>query len=354
MLQGHGSDSHHYDNIQSDFSSNVSRVDYSDVILPILAEHIVELQRYPDVEYAGLVHVLADSLGVSSDHLLVTNGAVAGIYQVAQAFSGSESHLFFPEFAEYECALNMFSHEVTYSSWLDASDFFDIPANETFVMLGNPNNPMGTLMKKSQMCDFLDRRKDVTLVVDESYMEFVSGDESMISEIDRYPHLIVIKSFTKRYSIPGLRLGYLVAQPAMIQRINQWTQPWSVNALAAKVGEVIVAQPEKFPFDWELHRSEKNALYQALSEMSELEVIPSQSHYFLVKMRKFASRQLKEYLIQHHGLLIRDASNFRGLDARYFRVASRSRQENECLIVALKDYFANREIATTHQGKEMG
>jgi len=340
MLKGHGSDTHHYPNIRADFSSNVSWLDYSSVILPILEKNINELQRYPDVEYVELIDALAEFHGVSSDHLMVTNGAVAGIYQVAQTFAGSRSHLFFPEFAEYESALEMFGHLVAYSRF---ADFSSIEESVDFVMLGNPNNPTGELVEKSEICQFLSERPTTTVVVDESYMEFVPKSQSMISEIFRFPNLVVIKSFTKRYSIPGLRLGYVLAQPAMIDRINQWTQPWSVNALAAKVGVEIVRRPERFPIDWSSHFQEKERLYQALCEVSELWALPSSSHYFLIELRAGTAKSLKAYLADRHGLLIRDASNFRGLTERHIRVASRSREENDLLVAALKSYFTELE-----------
>ena len=340
MLKGHGSEIHQYTNIRADFSSNVSWLDYASVILPIFAKNITELERYPDVEYTELIDELARSYGLTADHLMVTNGAVAGIYQVAQAFSGSRSHLFFPEFAEYESALKMFNHRERYSRF---ADFSDVQDDCEFVMLGNPNNPTGELVKKSQICRFLSERENTTVVVDESYMEFVSESESMIHELDHFPNLVVVKSFTKRYSIPGLRLGYIVAQPAMIDRLNLWTQPWSVNALAAKVGVEMVRCPEKFPIDWTAHFLEKERFYQSLCGITELNVMSSACHYFLIELQSSTAEALKKYLVNEHELLIRDASNFRGLSERHFRVAARSSEENDWLIAALKSYFLKVE-----------
>jgi len=351
MLKGHGSETHQYSNIRADFSSNVSWVDYSAVILPIISKNILELQRYPDVEYAELVEALAQCYGLSSEHFLVTNGAVAGIYQTAQAFSGARSHLFFPEFAEYESALTMFQHDVTYSPFGKISKLggVDVADEVKFVMLGNPNNPTGELVLRSEICQFLSERKTTTVVVDESYMEFVEKSESVIEEVARYPNLIVIKSFTKRYSIPGLRLGYIIAQPAMIDRLNRWTQPWSVNALASKVGVEMIRSPEGFPLDWAMHHRETERFYNALKTIPELEILPSASHYFLIKLQRSKAHALKDYLVSEHGLLIRDASNFRGLDDSFFRVATRSSEENNLLISALESYFFKERKETADE-----
>ncbi len=345
MLKGHGSDTHQYSELRADFSSNISWIDYSSVILRIISQNIRELQRYPDVEYVEIIEALAQSYGLPSDHFLVTNGAVAGIYQTAQAFSGARSHLFFPEFAEYESALTLFQHEVTYSPIGQCSQLsgVDSGGEVKFVMLGNPNNPTGELISRSEICQFLSERKTTTVVVDESYMEFVEKSESVIEEVERYPNLIVIKSLTKRYSIPGLRLGYVIAQPAMIDHLNQWTQPWSVNALASKVGVEMILFPEKFPLDWAMHRSETERFYNAFKMIPELEIFPSASHYFLMKLHKSTAQALKNHLVSEHGLLIRDASNFRGLDDSFFRVATRSPEENDLLLSALESYFLKRE-----------
>ena len=161
----------------------------------------------------------------------------------------------------------------------------------------------------------------------------------MIDEVNEHPNLIVIKSFTKRYSIPGLRLGYLVAQKPMIDHLNRWTQPWSVNALAAMVGVEILRRPERFGFEFDVYWAEKQRFYEALCSIPQLRVTESESNYFLIELQASTAKELQAYLVERYQLLIRDASNFRGLDARFVRIAVRGRRDNDLLLVALNRFF---------------
>lgn len=336
MLKGHGANTHAYSDILADFSSNVSWVDYSDVLGPIISRNIEQLKTYPDVEYNQFREGLAQFHGLESENFMVTNGAVSGIYQCAQAFANARSHLFHPEFAEYESALEMFGHQISYSAF---GSLDEVPRDSEFVMFGNPNNPTGELISKDRIRAILTETRDRTVVVDEAYMEFVSRSESMIDEVNEHSNLIVIKSFTKRYSIPGLRLGYLVAQKPMIEHLNRWTQPWSVNALAAMVGVEILRHSEKFRFNLGDYLAEKQRFYEALCLIPQLRVTESESNYFLIELQASTAKELQAYLVESHQLLIRDASNFRGLDEQFIRIAVRGRLDNDWLLVALNRFF---------------
>jgi threonine-phosphate decarboxylase len=338
MLKGHGADIHQYQNIIADFSSNVSYVDYSDVLRGIINRNIVYLKNYPDVEYTNLRELLALKHDCRKENLIITNGAVSAIYQTAQAFADSETHLFFPEFAEYESACRMFNHKISFSR---IGRFTEIAKQTRFVILANPNNPVGTLYDQKELRDLIKLYPDTIFIIDESYMEFVNKSQSMIHYIKDFTNLIIIKSFTKRYTVPGLRLGYIISNPAMIKKLNIFSQPWSVNILAAKVGEEILQNPENFDFDINLLNNEKKRVYDKLSKIPKLEIKHSESNYFLIKLKNRTSQELKDYFAGKHHILIRNAGNFRGLNENFIRISIREKQDNDLLINAFYAFYKN-------------
>ena len=336
MIKGHGSDIHNFKLIKADFSSNVSYVDYSKVIKRILLDNIPNLKHYPDVEYRELSSQIALYHNCDRNNILVSNGAVAAIYQLAQTFSEYKSSLFYPEFSEYESACKMHNHQIEF---LSIGDFKSISSNCQFAIIGNPNNPTGQCFAQDKLLALVSQRKDVIFAIDEAYMDFVSHPQSLAGYINKYPNLIIINSFTKRFSIPGLRLGYLLANPQLINRINRFSQPWSVNSLAAHLGKIILKKQLLFPMDFPTLYAEKERLYRALSLFEVLEIRPSHSNYFLIKMLQKTAIELKTYLAEQHHILIRDASNFRGLTAQYFRISVRNKTDNQLLLSALTQFF---------------
>ncbi len=341
MLRGHGADIHQYQDIIADFSSNVSYVDYSEILKKIISRNIVYLKNYPDVEYTKLRELLAKKHECQKGNLIITNGAVSAIYLTAQAFADAGSHLFYPEFAEYESACRMFNHKISFS---EVAEFAKISGQAQFVMLGNPNNPVGTLFKQDKLRELIRLHPDTIFVIDESYMEFVGKSQSMIPSVKNLSNLIIIKSFTKRYTVPGLRLGYIIAGEELTTKLNAYSQPWSVNTLATKVGEEILTNPKKFNFDLGRLNREKERVYNELTKIPALEIRPSDSNYFLIRLKSANSRELKDYCAEKHHILIRNAGNFRGLNKNFIRISIRKKDDNDLLINAFRNFFKNDKL----------
>ena len=154
---------------------------------------------------------------------------------------------------------------------------------------------------------------------------------------------MIIQSLSKKYCVPGLRLGYLTASPIIIERLRDIRQPWTVNALAIEAGKWLVEHDPKVLPDLNEYLEEAQRLKQALAEIEGLMVMDTQTHYMLVNIDWATSLELKNWLIENHGILIRDASNFHGLDDHCFRVASQTPEENDALISAIKAYREEKQ-----------
>lgn len=312
MINGHGDDLYRYEGIKANFSSNVyAEADNARLIQHLQGYLSTASASYPEPEAYSLQTLLALHHGVPKEAVLVTNGATEAIYLIAHLFAGQEVSISEPTFSEYLSASLLYGANII--------DYAPIR------WLCSPNNPTGRVQSE----DWPDVE---TLIVDRSYEYFCRKPLPPLQLDDKH---IYIHSLTKRYRIPGLRLGYIISSPSLVDRLRQLRQPWSVNALAIEAGRWVVqnAFPETIdrPFLW----SETDRLASELRLIEGIELEDSDTHFMLLSTPLPASL-LKERLAQEYKLLIRDASNFLGLSSQHIRIATQSPQSNALLLSALR------------------
>lgn len=334
MIEGHGDDSYRYKHpIVSNFSSNVyGRADLSG-LKEYLSRHLDCISSYPEPEAESLRKALAEYHWIHEDEISVTNGATEAIYLIAQTFAGSHSVVMSPTFSEYADACRIHRHKVRHAYTLDSF------SEETqIVWICNPNNPTGELWNIERLNELIEKLPQILFVVDQSYEDYTDKPLLAADEMVNRPNVILLHSLTKRYAVPGLRLGYLTAHKALVTRLRANRMPWSVNAPAIVAGRYLLElQVEET--DVQEHLEEARHLSDCLEKLGLVEVWPSDTHILLCRLRMGSAAALKDYLANEHGILIRDASNFEGLDAGYFRLAAQSRKENDNLIKAMKEWM---------------
>jgi threonine-phosphate decarboxylase len=241
--------------------------------------------------------------------------------------------VFTPSFAEYEDACLMHLHDLRFLP----VDQFTQPFNSApgLVWLGNPNNPDGTVTPINLIKEKLLEYPKTTFVIDEAYSGLCSNFESITEHLNDFKNLIVTKSLTKMFAIPGLRLGYLLASELVVEKLHKYLIPWSVNALAIEAGKFIIDHEQELMPEVPAILKRSQELQAMLGQSELLDVVPSLCNYFLVKLKRGNAASLKEYLLNEHGFLIREASNFRGLDERYFRIAVQDENANFKLYKAI-------------------
>lgn len=331
MIKGHGDDLYRHGPIRANFSSNVYNATERQGLLDYLHQRLDSIGSYPEPEPYFLEKGLADYHGIAADSISVTAGATEAIYLIAQAFRGSSSAVVAPTFSEYADACRLHGHRVDFiSKPEEASSRYDM------VWLCNPNNPTGRVWKASELYRIVREYPSTIFIVDQSYEYFSTAEVLDTKEAVSLPNLLLLHSLTKRFAIPGLRLGYLAAHASLTERIRACRMPWSVNALAIAAGEYLVQQgfPASVPLA-ELH-AETERLRMAIGSIAGYEVEPTDTHFMLVRCRHHSAAELKAVLADQYGLLIRDASNFEGLDAHCIRIATQTREQNDWLIDALR------------------
>ncbi|GGM83695.1 threonine-phosphate decarboxylase [Dyadobacter beijingensis] len=335
MLHGHGDDGYRYGTrIIADFSTNVWYGGEPAGLKAHVFERWADINRYPEVLAESLREKIAGHHQVPAGQVLVCNGTTESIYLIAQLFTGKRTTIVAPSFAEYEDACLSFEHEIRSMSWQEALELPRLKTDLLFIC--SPNNPTGLIFH--DLLYWLKLNPQCLFVVDEAFIDFTANAESAVSLMTRFPNLLIMRSLTKTYAIPGLRLGYLLAQEDIVDRLTNIKQPWTVNTLAIAAGHYIFDHFESVqPPVQELLKNNRTFV-QELKKLECLEVFESGTHFFLARTLVRNAAQLKEFLLEKHGLLIRDAGNFRGLTRQHFRLATQRPADNETMVNALKEW----------------
>lgn len=338
MLHGHGNQILRIDkDIRVDFSSNIWYRPLNDNLLKHLQSTLAHICDYPAVDAFNLQHLVSEYYQINDNHVCITSGATEAFYLISHAFQASSSTILFPSFSEYTDAAKMYRHELSFIS----NDTIDCSTKFTtnLVWIGNPNNPDGKLMSLELLEGMLKENPNSIFVIDEAYGELCVNFQSATGLLTEYTNLVVVKSVTKLCSIPGLRLGYILANPILINKISAFRMPWSVSTVALEAGMYIFNHYDNFLLDTQMVYEESKAFQLQLNLLEDLEVHSSNTNYFLIRLQRKQAAELKEFLINEYGFLIRDCANFYGLSENHFRLAIQGVKNNQECTEAISNFL---------------
>lgn len=336
MLHGHGDDIYGYPEIRANFSSNVwYGADLSGLRLH-LQKASAALSSYPEPDAATLGRRLAAHRGIAPESVCVTNGATEAFYLIAQAFRGFTSVIAQPSFSEYGDACRIYAHRIIEVGQEElTAGKFALP-EKALVWLCTPNNPDGRTTPPDVVEKLAAANPECTFVIDLAYEAFTK--QPLPEPTDKNRQLVFVCSMTKQYGIAGLRLGYIAAHPEVMRQIAAIRMPWSVNTLAIAAGNYILDHPQEFllPLDGLLRETER--FRDNIGKIEGVATEPTHCHFFTGRLTKGRAAELKEVLVRNHGLLIRDASNFRGYGEGAFRMATQQPEHNDLLTETIRQW----------------
>ena len=330
-----------------DFSVNINPLGVPSKLKEKLKNSIDHLESYPEIDGISAKNTLSEHLNIDSEHLILGNGATELIYLFAKTFKPKKILIVEPTFTEYERAFSLNRSEI-YHFQCKEEDKFKINIELLFkeidelrpdvLVICNPNNPTGIFTERESMKQVLDKLKSIDgkLFIDESFIDFTEKG-SYINMIEDYP-IFILRSMTKIYAIPGLRLGYAIASKAIIDRLNKYKEPWTINSLALDSVEVLLEDGKYKEETQRWYTSEKEYLRENLKQVESLDVYEGEGNFFLCKLNESNSIDLRDYLL-NLGIYIRTCEDFHGLDDSFIRIAVRRKEENSALIRALNSYF---------------
>lgn len=326
-----------------DFSASITPAGCPPAVRAAIRGCLHSIEHYPDPASSALVEALHGYTGADPSRIVVGNGATEIIYRFCSTLlpAGAPVLTCSPTFAEYELAARLHGARVSFFRTMDLTSDLDafkarIPRNGC-VFVCNPNNPTGTLVPGGGMLEIIRAadRLSTLVLVDECFIEMVPGpDESVIESVGEFGGLLVLRSLTKSFGIPGLRLGYAAASPKIADVLRRTGMPWSVGSLAQAAGTEALRHPSHIARAKRMIAKEYGYLRGAISKIGGLECLDSAANFVLIRTR-MRSGELQERLLAR-GILVRDCSNFRGLGGHYIRAAIRSHAENRALVRALE------------------
>lgn len=335
-----------------DFSASINPLGIPEGAARLVSGRLDRLTHYPEPYSEGLSIRIAARLGVPDGMVICGNGSTELIYLVPRVLMAAKVLITAPTFGEYERACRNAGASEIVSLSLNGEQGFEI-SPEAFIeamsggsaprtgqkacdlaFLCNPNNPTGRLIGKAGVLQIAQAAKELgcLLVVDEAFIDYCPA-ESVVGGIENNPYLAVLRSMTKFYALPGLRIGYGVFHPEMAGRVMAYKEPWTVNALAQEAATAVLEDAAFEENSLAVMDEEKSYLEAGLARVG-IDFVPSRANYYLLKVdggREVAST------LEQKGIMVRDCSSFAKLDGTYLRIAVRSRHENERLLSELAD-----------------
>jgi len=365
-----------------DYSSNINPYGIPESLKKRITENLEILERYPDPDYIELRQKLAHLNKVDISNIILGNGATEIIFLFMKVINPKKILIAAPTFGEYERAVKA-TERVENSSILGDSnkkkddenscgkqkikiEYFELKESDDFklnihnlknelekkydlLIICNPNNPTGKFLKLDETEEILREcnKYNTKLFIDEAFIDFLKDGmkESIINTKEDKQNLFVTRAFTKFFAIPGLRLGYGIYFDKNLEKeISEKKEPWSVNNIAEIAGLTVLDDTKYIEETLKWIAEEKTYVYEKLNEINGIKVYETEVNFITGKIdEKLFSEGLNVKILREkmleQGILIRDASNFKFLDERFFRLAIKDRKNNDRVIETLKKIF---------------
>ena len=335
-----------------DFSANINPLGMSSKGLDAVKEALQDIIHYPDPDMTHLYSITSELWNIPKECIVFGNGAAELIYAICRLPQIEGVYVPAPGFSEYShgaksCGLPIVEYPLEFDEHI-FSFSYDLntmlqdlqQSKHQLVFIGNPNNPCGTLWKQESRELFeLCKKNGHYLVFDESFIDFLGDTYSMRNYVKDYNNVIIVHSLTKFYAVPGLRIGALMANPMIINFIKSHIPSWTVNHLAQIYSEKALQDNDYIEESRTALKTEKEWLYKELMQMDSLQCIQPSVNYILCHLHEQYSLEDMIQKLYHQSILLRDCSKYTGLGSNWFRIAVKTREQNQQLIQALQAYF---------------
>ena len=315
-----------------DFSTNTNAVPQREGFVPDLR---AALEDYPDGDCLALREALAREFGAPAKNILVSSGSNEAIYIIASYAAARENLILQPVYGEYKKALDGYGARTRNIFSLAEAE----GARGAAVWLCNPCNPTGALIPGAELDAAAERNPETIFIIDEAYRDFVWTEELPVAP-KILPNVVRLRSLTKIYDLCGARVGALVSHEAAVEKIKARQPEWSVSGLAQQAAlwragdETLKARTREY------YAREIPRLTAALREAGYA-VRPTCVNFFLVEAPD--DEDFIRFMLER-GIVVRHTRNFAGLDGKFVRIAARTKDEDDLLIEAAREYAAAHNI----------
>ncbi|MBM9537713.1 aminotransferase class I/II-fold pyridoxal phosphate-dependent enzyme [Desulfobulbus alkaliphilus] len=330
-----------------DLSSNINPLGTLPGLLEHLREHLDRIRVLPEADGRSAIRGVAALLGIAEERILAGGGTTQFIYAACAALNCRKVLIVGPTYADYADGCRMHGLEPDFFLATAATGFVLDPerleatlGGYDTVFLCNPNNPTGQLIPHNALLSLCRRFPAVRFIIDESYLPFVASEEGKGMGHCGLDNVLVLWSVSKIFGMPGLRAGFLIANPVLLEGFRRYMQPWSVNSLAQEAVRFLGANvDEATAFIARTHGylAGEGRLLRDRMRLARLTLYPSETSYFLMALPKPLEAEVVCQALARQRYLIRNCSNFHGLDTGYIRIALKDPSTNEIVAGYLLD-----------------
>lgn len=337
-----------------DFSANINPLGPPESVIQVLTEQMRTMVHYPDPAHRAYLMALGRRLGMDPDWLLAGNGAAECMALALLAVAPKKVGVIYPCFSEYEQLSRQIGAEVKGIEGKEERDFKpddkelrSLFADCDLVFIGHPNNPTGIVYSRDELLRMArwSLETDTYLVVDEAFLDFLPIDQQMtlLPVLHQFPKCLIIRSMTKFYAIPGLRLGYAVGHPSLIRVMKGKQVTWSVNQFALLSGETCLGEEAYEQKTRDFICTERQYLVEEIQRHVGWRVWPGKANFLLIRLPESIRTDELQRKLGRKGILIRSCAMYPGLTPHDFRIAVRTRKENDRLLYALREITVKKE-----------
>lgn len=328
-----------------DFSANINPIGINKEVKMEMIKSLDLVERYPDITYHDLKVAISEFENINYKNIVLGNGAAEVIFNLVRAVNPKKVLLLAPTFSEYEEAVLSVFGQIEYYILKEENDFkiddeiLDyIKEDIDMIFICNPNNPTGVLTENSLIEKIAKKalQFNITLVLDESFLDFVKlpNKYKSINLLSSYKNIFIVKSMTKFFAMPGIRIGYGICKDEkIVNLISDISVPWSVNVIAEKGAILSLKKSDYIKETIDYVDSEKQYLFNSLKEFKNIKVFKPSVNFIMFKF--LGDKDLKEEMLKYK-IMIRSCNNYKGLDNSFYRIAVRTRKENDKFLNVLK------------------
>ncbi|WP_379969819.1 threonine-phosphate decarboxylase CobD [Ectobacillus sp. sgz5001026] len=331
-----------------DFSANINPLGPPAFVMKRLQDQLKTIIHYPDPAQRLLKQKLAEKLSVLPENILIGNGAAECMALAILGLQPETVGIVYPCFSEYEQLTRSYGAKVKsiygkreYNYKPDMSSIQMLLAETDLVFLGHPNNPTGILYTKEELMQIASfaQQTHTYVIMDEAFIDFIPVDKqvTLLTKMKAFQHIVFIRSMTKFYAIPGLRLGYAISQPDIIAKLQKKQVTWSVNQLALAAGEACLEEQEYEQQTITLIEEQRSYVTRFITERLGWFVFPGQANFLLIRLPNELEAADLQWKLGKKGILIRSCSMYPGLTSHDVRIAIRTKHENDRLLQALQE-----------------
>lgn len=334
----HGANFYDYDKKLIDFSSNINVFNMNERLFSFIRDDFDHVNVYPDIKAREAINNVATYLACDASNIILGNGSIEIIDKAIHR--ASRVVIFDPSFYEYELRASVYKKELIRIKYKDFKINFDelnILKKGDLLILTNPNNPNGRLLKKEELIKAQEICKEhgATLLLDEAFIEFTLHDYDSI-KLFKGEDVIIVRAMTKTFALPGVRFGFAYAPKDFKDYYDELSLAWSTGFIQNEAAKLLADSEEYLSETKKYYHDERARLKNLYKAFENFEMIDSNANFYLLKLKKYSDEEMYKIILEK-GILIRRMQGYKNIGKNYVRLAIRTREENDYLIEKLRE-----------------